>query len=136
MADYIAWQPCNIYPTAKIGKDTVIGMFSEIGDCVKIGKKCKLGNGAFIPKGVMIEDEVFIGPHCVFTNDKHPKATGHWEITPTLVKKGASIGANVTVLCGIIIGENARIGAGSVVTKSISDGETWAGNPARRIYKI
>jgi len=133
---YKSYEPVNIYPTAEIGEGAHIGMFAEIGDCVKVGKYCKIGAGAFIPKGVTIEDEVFIGPNVVFCNDKHPRAIGGWVVTPILVEKGASIGANATILPGVRIGRNARIGAGSVVTKSIPQDESWAGNPAIKINKI
>ena len=134
--NYKVWQPSNIYPTAEIGNGTNIGAFTEIGDKVKVGKNCKIGSGAFIPAGVTIEDAVFVGPKVCFTNDRHPQATGSWQITPTLVKRGASIGANSSILCGITIGENARIGMGSVVVCDIPDGETWCGNPAIKINKI
>ena len=134
--NYRVWQPSNIYPTAEIGDNTNIGAFVEIGANVKVGKHCKIGSGAFIPEGVTIEDECFIGPRVCFSNDKHPKATGPWALTPTLIKKGASIGANSSIICGVVIGENARVGMGSVVTKNVPDGETWVGNPAKRINKI
>ena len=77
--------------------------------------------GAFIPEGVTIEDDVFIAPRVCFTNDKHPKAIGKWKITKTLVKKGASIGANSTIVCGVTIGENAIVGAGTVIRKNVSE---------------
>ena len=134
--NYKVWEPSNIYHTAQIGEGTNIATFVEIGAYVKIGKRCKIGCGAFIPEGVTIEDEVFIAPKVCFCNDLHPKAVGNWCLTPTLVRRGASIGANATILPGVTIGENARVGAGSVVTKDIPDGETWVGNPAKRINKI
>jgi UDP-2-acetamido-3-amino-2,3-dideoxy-glucuronate N-acetyltransferase len=134
--NYKSYPPVNIYPSAEIGDGCVIGMFAEIGKDVKIGKNCKIGSGAFIPEGVTIEDEVFIAPRVCFGNDLHPKAIGNWCITPTLVKKGASIGLNSTILPGVVIGEKARIGSGTVVVCNIPDGETWVGNPCRRINKI
>jgi UDP-2-acetamido-3-amino-2,3-dideoxy-glucuronate N-acetyltransferase len=82
---------------------------------------------------VTIEDEVFVGPHACFTNDRVPKAVGDWEITPTLVKKGASIGANATIICGVTIGENALVGAGAVVTKDVPPNAVVAGAPAKII---
>lgn len=103
-----------------------------IHDEVTIGKKCKIQAFAFIPNGVELEDEVFIGPHVCFTNDKHPRAQGKWELKKTLVKKGANIGANSTILPGITIGENVTIGAGSVVTKDCEPNEVYYGNPARK----
>jgi len=104
------------------------------GDSVKIGENCKIQPFAFIPDGVTLEDNVFIGPSVVFTNDKQPPSNGKkWE--STLVKDGAVIGANATILPGLIIGKGAKVGAGSVVTKDIPDGQVWAGNPARPIKK-
>ena len=124
----------NFWGNYKIGKETKIGAFAEIGNGVTIGKNCKIQAFAFIPPGVCIEDNVFIGPHVCFTNDKRPNLKlEKWQIEKTLVKKGAVIGANATILPGIVIGENAIIGAGSVVTKSIPNDETWVGNPAHKI---
>jgi UDP-2-acetamido-3-amino-2,3-dideoxy-glucuronate N-acetyltransferase len=129
------WHYCNLFK-CKIGKNCVIGSYVEIGRNVTIGDNCKIECGVFIPEGVTIEDEVFIGPHVVFTNDRFPKAkTEHWEITKTIIKKGASIGANSTIRCGITIGENALIGCGSVVTKDVPDNEVWVGNPAKAMVK-
>jgi acetyltransferase-like isoleucine patch superfamily enzyme len=126
------WHPDkSVILTEDIGEGTVIHALVWIGDTVKIGKNCKIQAFTFIPSGVTIEDNVFIGPHVCFTNDKHPKAQGEWEVIQTLVKSGASIGANSTILSGITIGENSTIGAGSVVTKDVPEYETWAGNPAR-----
>lgn len=131
----------NIYG-CEIGDNTIIGAFVEIKPTVKIGKNVKIQAGTFIPEGVIIEDGVFIGPHVVFTNDLYPRATNengslktssNWTITKTLVKKGASIGANVTILCGIVIGEEAMIGIGSVVTKNVSKKAIVVGNPAKII---
>ena len=98
-----------------------------------IGDRCKIEAFAFIPSGVTIEDEVFVGPHAVFTNDLHPRAMGDWDITPTLVKKGASIGAGAVIVCGVTIGENAMVGAGAVVTKDVRPGALVIGNPAHEI---
>ena len=126
------WHYANIFGST-IGKDCVIGSHTEIG-LATIGDRCKIESGVFICKGVTLEDEVFVGPNVVFTNDRIPKAVNpNWSITPTLVKKGASIGANSTIRCGVIIGENALIGCGSVVTKDVPAGEVWVGNPARRL---
>jgi len=122
----------NLYG-CRIGKGCRIAAYAEIQRGVTIGDRCKVEAFAFIPSGVTIEDEVFIGPHVCFTNDRIPKAVGDWEITPTLVRKGASVGANSTIICGITIGENALVGAGSVVTKDVPANTVVAGNPAKII---
>ncbi len=124
----------NLYG-CRIGRDCKIGAYAEIQRGVTIGDRCKIEAFAFIPSGVTIEDEVFIGPHACFTNDRVPKAVGDWEVTPTIVKKGASIGANATIVCGITIGENALVGAGAVVTKNVPAGAVVVGSPAKIIKK-
>jgi acetyltransferase-like isoleucine patch superfamily enzyme len=127
------WHYCNLL-NCTIGKNCVIGSYVEIGNNVIIGDNCKIECGVFIPEGVTIEDEVFVGPHVVFTNDRFPKAKiEYWKIIKTIIKKGASIGANSTIRCGITIGENALIGCGSVVTKDVPANEVWVGNPAKKI---
>src|SRR5439155_7943514 len=109
----------------QIGDDVKIGTFVEIQKGAKIGNRCKISSHSFICEGVTIEDEVFIGHNVTFTNDLYPRATNRdgslktesdWSCTPTLVKRGASIGSSATLLCGITIGEYAVVGAGSVVT--------------------
>jgi acetyltransferase-like isoleucine patch superfamily enzyme len=130
--DTIVREFVNLYG-CKIGKGCRIAAYVEIQRGVKIGDRCKIEAFAFIPTGVTIEDEVFIGPHACFTNDKVPKAVGDWEVTPTLVKKGASIGANATVVCGVTIGENALVAAGAVVTKDVPANAIVGGVPAKRI---
>ena len=135
-------QLVNFYG-CKIGDNTKIGAFVEIKKDVVIGNNVKIQPFVFIPEAVIIEDNVFIGPHVCFVNDKYPRATvdgklkknSDWKKEKTLVKKGASIGANSTILCGITIGENAMIGAGSVVVKNVLSNITVAGNPARSIKK-
>lgn len=128
------WEPCNIHKKAKIGKDVNIGMFTEIGRDVSVGDRVRIGKGCFIPEGVTLEDDSWIGPHVCFTNDRFPPSgKDNWE--KTIVMKGARIGAGVTIVCGVIIGEDALIGAGSVVTKNIPAGETWCGVPAKRMKK-
>lgn len=124
----------NLYG-CRIGKGCRIAAYAEIQRGVTIGDRCKVEAFAFIPSGVKIEDEVFIGPHVCFTNDRVPKAVGDWEVTSTLVKKGASVGANATIVCGVTIGENALVGAGSVVTKDVPANTIVAGNPAKIIKK-
>lgn len=129
----------NLYG-CEIGEETKIGAFVEIRKSVVIGKRCKIQAFAFIPEGVTVEDGVFIGPHVCFTNDLFPravnddgslKAADDWTTTPTLIKAGASIGANATILCGITIGKFALVGAGAVVTKGVPDFAVVGGNPAR-----
>ena len=129
------WHYCNIFPTAKIGKNCVIGSYTEIGDGVVVGDNCKIEAQVFIPKGVTIGNEVFIGPAVKFTNDKYPKAKGEWKIWPTKVEDGASIGAGSTILCGVTIGKGAMVGAGAVVTRSVKAGETVVGYSAKRLEK-
>ena len=124
----------NLYG-CKIGEECKIAAYVEVQRGVVIGDRCKVEAFAFIPTGVTIEDEVFIGPHVVFTNDRHPKAVGDWEVVPTRVKKGASIGAGAVIVCGVTIGENALVGAGAVVTKDVPPGALVVGNPARPIKR-
>ena len=134
----------NIY-NCEIGDNTKVGSFVEIREGVKIGKNCKIQAFAFLPQGTILEDEVFVGPHACFVNDKIPRATvdgrlkekdKDWKPLTTIVKKGASIGANATVLGGITIGKNSVIGAGSVVTKDVPPNVIVAGNPARVLKKL
>lgn len=119
----------NNHMDYKCGQGNVIHSHTWIGNNVAIGNNCKIEAFTFIPDGVTIEDDVFVGPHVCFTNDKYPPSKGkHWR--KTLVKKGASICANCTIVCGVTIGENALVGAGSVVAKDVPDGQVWYGNPA------
>jgi UDP-2-acetamido-3-amino-2,3-dideoxy-glucuronate N-acetyltransferase len=133
----------NIYGCT-IGDYCRIGAFIEIKPDVTIGNSVKIEPFVFIPNGVTIENNVFIGPHVIFTNDRHPKSTNpdgslkrssDWHLEKTHVKHGASIGAGATILCGITIGEQAVVGAGSVVTKNVPPKTTVVGNPARPIKK-
>ena len=125
----------NLYG-CKIGRDCKIAAYVEIQRGVTIGDRCKVEAFAFIPSGVTIEDEVFVGPHAIFTNDLHPRAVGEWEVVPTTVKKGASIGAGAVIVCGVTIGERAMVGAGSVVTKDVPPGALVVGNPAKVVKRI
>ena len=134
----------NLYGCT-IGDNTKIGAFVEVQKNASIGKNCKISSHTFICEGVTIEDDVFIGHGVTFINDSYPRATAadgrlqteaDWTVEPTLVKKGASIGSGSTILAKVTIGENAIIGAGSVVTKDVPPGAVVAGNPARVLRKI
>jgi acetyltransferase-like isoleucine patch superfamily enzyme len=120
----------NLYK-CKIGRNCKIDAYVYIEQGVTIGDNCKVRPFVFIPTGVTVEDDVFIGPSVCFTNDKYPKVRGEWRLLKTIVKKGASIGANSTILGGVTIGERALVGAGSVVTKSVPDRAVVTGNPAK-----
>jgi UDP-2-acetamido-3-amino-2,3-dideoxy-glucuronate N-acetyltransferase len=133
----------NLYG-CEIGDESRVGTFVEIQKGAKIGRRVKISSHTFICEGVGIEDYVFIGHGVMFINDKYPRATtedgelqteADWECVPTLVKKGASIGSNATILCGVTIGENAIVGAGSVVTHDVPPGAIVAGNPARQLHQ-
>ena len=155
----MAGQFCVIAPDVKLGRDVSIynfvnlygceigdgsriGSFVEIQKGARVGRNCKISSHTFICEGVTIEDEVFVGHNVTFINDKYPRATSgngllqtdaNWEVVPTVVKKGASIGSGATLLCGVTIGERAIVGAGAVVTADVSAGATVAGNPAKQL---
>lgn len=127
----------SIWINSQIREDSVIGRYCTISKDtyidknVRIGDSCKIQNSVSIYQGVTIEDDVFVGPNAVFTNDRVPRAFNHqWQITPTLVKRGASLGANCTIVCGVTIGEYAMVAAGSVVTKDVEAYTLVKGNPA------
>jgi acetyltransferase-like isoleucine patch superfamily enzyme len=134
----------NLYG-CEIGDETKIGAFVEIQKNAVVGKRCKISSHTFICEGVTIEDNVFVGHSVTFINDSYPRATtaegglqteADWKVERTLVKKGASIGSGSTILSNISIGENAIIGAGSVVTKDVPANSIVAGNPARLLRQI
>ncbi|HLV31882.1 MAG TPA: acyltransferase [Chitinispirillaceae bacterium] len=129
----------NLYGCS-IGDNTKIGAFVEIQKNASIGANCKISSHSFVCEGVTIEDGVFVGHGVMFTNDKYPRSVNpdgsmqteeNWEVIPTLVKKGASIGTGAVIICGITIGENALVGAGAVVTKNVPDGATVVGVPTK-----
>ena len=132
------WAFTHICKNAIIGNNCIIGEGVYIGPNVVIGNNCKIQNHSLIYEGVEIEDNVFIGPNVITTNDNFPRAVGNWSdrFKKTLIKNGTSICANSTIVCGVILGENCMIGAGSVVTKNIKDSYLAYGNPARHIRKI
>lgn len=131
------WINVQIRENAIIGANCIISKDVYVDHAVAIGDGCKIQNGVSIYNGVTIEDKVFVGPHASFTNDKVPRAFKQdWEITPTRVKSGASIGANATIVCGVTIGEYAMVAAGAVVTKDVPPFTLVAGNPARPVGMI
>lgn len=138
------WNFVNLYGCT-IGDDCIIASFVEIQTGVEIGNKVKIESYSFICEGVKVEDEVFIGHHAVFINDNYPRSAnkdgslrkkGDWRMFKTIIRKGASIGSNSTILGGVVIGENSIVGAGSVVTKDVPGNVIVAGNPARIINKV
>ena len=139
LADFI-----NLYG-CRIDDNTKIGPFVEIQKNVLVGKNCKIQSHTFICEGVTIEDEVFVGHGVMFINDKYPRATiasgdiqteADWKVIPTVIKKRASIGSNATILCGVTVGEEAIVGAGSVVIRDVLPQTIVAGNPAKTIRKL
>lgn len=131
------WQFCVIFPDAKIGDNCNICANVLIENDVVIGDNVTVKSGVQLWDGITVEDNVCIGPNVTFTNDKYPRSKNpDWKLSKITVKKGASIGANSTILAGVTIGENAMIGAGSVVTKNVPAGELWLGNPARFVRRI
>lgn len=134
----------NLYGCT-VGNNSRIGTFVEIQKNARIGSNVKISSHTFICEGVTIEDDVFIGHNVTFINDKYPRATnadGHpqseadWAVIPTVVKKGASIGSGSTILCGVTVGENSIVGAGSVVTRDVPAGAVVVGTPAKIMRKV
>jgi UDP-2-acetamido-3-amino-2,3-dideoxy-glucuronate N-acetyltransferase len=136
------WQHCQVRENAEIGENCILSKGVYIDAGVVIGNNVKIQNGISVYKGVTLEDGVFCGPHCVFTNDKRPRAINpdgslkggeDWVVSETLVKKGASIGAHATIICGNTLGKWSMVGAGAVVTKDVPDYGLVIGNPARLV---
>jgi acetyltransferase-like isoleucine patch superfamily enzyme len=132
---------CTVYDQVnlygcEVGDDTKIDAFVYIEEDVSIGSNCTVRPFVFIPTGVEIRDNVFIGPHVSFTNDMYPRATGDWELKETVVHENVGIGAGVTVLPGVDIGANSLVGAGSVVTDDVPEDVVVAGNPAHPIDTV
>jgi UDP-2-acetamido-3-amino-2,3-dideoxy-glucuronate N-acetyltransferase len=128
----------NLYG-CEVGDDTRIGAFVEIQKGARVGRRCKISSHTFVCEGVTIEDEVFVGHGVMFINDRHPRATSggrpqteaDWQVVPTRVCRGASIGSGAVIMCGVTIGETAMVGAGAVVTHDVPAGSVVAGVPAR-----
>jgi acetyltransferase-like isoleucine patch superfamily enzyme len=134
----------NLYG-CRIGDNTKIGPFVEIQKGCTIGKNCKIQSHSFLCEGVTIEDKAFIGHGVMFINDLYPRSAtesgelqteADWKVVPTIIKRGASVGSNATILCGVTVGEGAIVGAGSVVTKDVPPHTIVAGNPAKIIRRI
>lgn len=128
------WNLVQVRENAVIGENSILSKNVYIDFDVSIGKNVKIQNNVSVYHGVTIEDDVFVGPSAIFTNDFRPRSTNtNWKITPTLIKKGASIGAGATLVCGIVVGEYAMIGSGAVVNKSVPAHALLVGNPAKMV---
>jgi UDP-2-acetamido-3-amino-2,3-dideoxy-glucuronate N-acetyltransferase len=131
------WVNVQIRENARVGENCILSKDVYIDREVTIGSGCKIQNSVSVYRGVVIEDEVFIGPNACFSNDRLPRAfSTSWEITPTLVRRGASIGANATIICGVTIGEYAMVAAGAVVTRDVEAHALVMGNPARCVAHV
>ncbi|MCW2540880.1 MAG: putative acetyltransferase [Frankiales bacterium] len=127
------WRRAHVRTGAVIGTDCQLGANVFVDAHVQIGNRVKIQNNVSVYEGVLLEDEAFVGPAAVFTNDLNPRATGDWILTPTFVRSGASIGANATIICGNELGEHCLVAAGAVVTKPVEPHQLVVGNPARPI---
>lgn len=130
------WHHAHVRAGAIIGSDCVIGKDVYVDVGARIGDRCKVQNGVSVYQGVTLEDEVFVGPHVAFTNDRWPRAVGDWTLIPTRVCRGASIGANATILCGVTIGHRSMVGAGAVVVDDVPSDHVVCGNPATWVRLI
>lgn len=128
------WQWTAVRELASIGEGCTIGQGVYIDHGVSLGRGCKVQNGVSVYHGVTLGDAVFVGPRAAFTNDRFPRAdSGEWDVVPTTVERGASIGANATIVCGVIIGERSMVAAGAVVTRDVPPYGLVMGNPARLV---
>lgn len=127
------WRYAHVRTGARVGADCNLGRNVFVDLEVRIGDRCKIQNNVSVYEGVELEDDVFVGPAAVFTNDLTPRAFGDWQVVPTLVRRGAAIGGGAVIVCGVKIGEYALIGAGAVVTKDVEPHRLMLGNPARPV---
>ncbi len=126
------WHWVHVREDVRLGCDCVLGQGVYVDRGVTVGDRVKLENGVSVFAGVTIEDDVFVGPGATFTNDRYPRADGGtWQVLPTAVRRGASVGANATIVCGVTLGEWCMVAAGAVVTHSVPPHTLVAGNPAR-----
>jgi len=127
------WHFSHVCSSAVIGNNCSFGQGVYIAPDVRIGDNVRVQNGVSIYTGVTVEDYCFIGPHAVFTNDRNPRSMGPWKLENTVLRRGASVGANATVLCGIELGEFSMVGCGSVATRTVAPRTLVVGNPARPV---
>ncbi len=128
------WHHSHVRSSATIGENSTLGKNVYVDTDVTIGSRVKIQNNVSVYHGVTIADDVFLGPSCVFTNDRYPRATSpQWQVVPTLVQQGASVGANATIVCGVTLGEWSAIAAGSVVTHDVAPHQLVVGVPARPV---
>ena len=124
------WRRAHVRAGATVGRDCTIGANVFIDRNVRIGDRVKIQNNVSVYEGVELSDDSFVGPAAVFTNDRNPRATGEWQLTGTHVGRGASVGANATLVCGVSLGEHSLVAAGAVVTRSVLPHQLVQGNPA------
>lgn len=131
------WMNVQVRENVKIGSQCIISKDVYIDESVSIGDRCKIQNSVSVYKGVEIDDDVFVGPNACFTNDLIPRAFNQdWKISKTFIQKGASIGANATIICGVTVGSYSMVGAGAVVTKDVPEYSLVIGNPAKVVGKV